>query len=78
MGSGPGSVQRFVLARAAELGPNDYLTAAELAEELYGARTRPRVESVRRAIRTLADRGEVDAEYVLRRGTVVLAIRGRA
>lgn len=77
MTSGLGFAQRHVLARAAQLGPDGWATAGDLAEELYGDRDEGHVQAVRRAIRTLERRGLVDVEYVAQGGAVLLAVRGR-
>ena len=67
---------RYVLARASELAPDQYVTARELAADLYGHATAGQQVAVREAINRLADRGEITAEYVVRAGRLVLAIRG--
>jgi hypothetical protein len=68
---------RYVLSRAAELRPDEWVTATELARELYGPEpTKGELSNMRRAIGALADRGEVAAQHVIRGGHVVLAIRG--
>lgn len=78
MASGLGFVQRHVLARAGALGPDEWVTAGELAEQLYGDRAEGHVQAVRRAIRDLERRGMVGVEYVAQGGAVVLAVRGPA
>ncbi|MGI8536807.1 MAG: hypothetical protein ACR2K2_09980 [Mycobacteriales bacterium] len=68
MSRGPGVVQRSVLDALLDqpTGPCvGWLTAAELTQHVFGGHSsRAQVESVRRAMKTLAEAGTVELDYL--------------